>query len=543
MLGWPRGADAMRPDAGVPASLLHELEEAATSGTLTAESLTEFARVHNVPLSTLQGLRTFYFPEEPRPRTEVCTGLPCALQRLGVPPRHASERDGAVTALSCLGYCAHAPVIRQGGRYFKETRGGVEEIEESTREFVVQHAERLSAYRGRGGYAALARFAADPDPGLLLHVLEGASLRGMGGAGFPVHLKWKAVLASKDPDRVIVVNAHEGEPGTFKDRLILEREPHRLLEGALLAGLALRASRIVIALKSEYANAQHVLTKSLEELARYVRDAGLDRSLPAVELRTLPGPYVTGEETALLEALEGRRSEPRLRPPFPAEAGLDGRPTLVQNVETLGALPRLFAGVEEGEAAGALKKDYCLTGDVERPGAYREPLGIEAASLVERDGGTAAGNLKAFLPGGPSGGILPASRLRVPLDFDGVKKEGSGLGTGAVVAIGRDRCIVDVLENITGFFAAESCGKCAPCRLGTAKLESLVAALQKGGVTEEDLQGGVALAGLLQETSICALGQVAGKAFLDGMMYFHEEIAAHAQGRCPARGPAGGRTG
>ncbi len=529
----------MRPDVGVPVRLLQELEDAATDGTLTVESLTEFARRHNVPLSTVQSLRTFYFSGGPRPGTEVCMGLPCALRRLGLTPRHSSERDEAVTTVSCLGYCAHAPVIRKGGRYFKETRDGVEEIEESTRAYVTEHVQRLSAYQSRGGYAALARFAADPDPGLLLRSLEAASLRGMGGAGFPVHLKWKAVLASKDPDRVIVVNAHEGEPGTFKDRLILEKEPHRCLEGALLAGLALHASRIVIALKSEYTNAQHVLTESLDELARYTRDAGPKWALPSIELRTVPGPYVTGEETALLEALEGRRSEPRLRPPFPAEAGLYGRPTLVQNVETLAALPGLFGGVAGSEPAGVLEKDYCLTGDVERPGAYREPLGIEAASLVEVDGGTAAGGLKAFLPGGPSGGILPASKLRVPLDFDGTKKEGSGLGTGAMVAIGRDRCIVDVLENIAAFFAAESCGKCAPCRLGTAKLQSLVAALQKGEVTEDGLREGVALAELLQETSICALGQVAGKAFLDGMKYFHEEIAAHAQGQCPARGHAG----
>ncbi len=531
----------MRREGSVPNSLLQDLEALAELETMTPESLAEFARRHEVPLSTVQSLRSFYFPERPRPGTEVCTGLPCALRRSGATLQADSSAEESTPVASCLGYCAQAPVMRRGGRYYRETPGGPQEIEESTRAYVSEHVERLSAYRNRGGYAELVRLAASSDPGSLLRLLETTSLKGMGGAGFPVHLKWKAVLASKDRDRVVVVNAHEGEPGTFKDRLIMEREPHRLLEGALLAALALRAGRVVIALKSEYANARDVLRESLQELALYAQDAGIHAALPEVALVTVPGPYVTGEETALLEAIEGRRSEPRLRPPYPAEAGLYGQPTLIQNVETLAALPGLLKSGQGGDWPKVVVKDYCLTGDVRRPGAYREPLGIPAADLLARDGGSAAEDLKAFLPGGPSGGILPASKLGATLDFDGIKKEGGGLGTGAVVAIGRDRCIVEVLENIAAFFASESCGKCAPCRLGTAKLQSLMVGLRKGNVTEEMLREAVALASVLQETSLCALGQIAGKAFLDGMKYFPDEMVAHSRGECPARASAGVR--
>jgi NADH:ubiquinone oxidoreductase subunit F (NADH-binding) len=181
-----------------------------------------------------------------------------------------------------------------------------------------------------------------------------------------------------------------------------------------------------------------------------------------------------------------------------------------------------------------MEKVYCLTGDVARPGSYRHPLGVRAAELIETDGGSDRRDLKAFLPGGLSGGVLPASKLETALDFDSVRREGGGLGTGAVIAIGKERCIVEVLENLASFFAAESCGKCVPCRLGTAKLERTVTALRAGRASESDLEEALSVAQLLQETSICALGQVAGKALLDSMKHFPEEIRAHTRGECPA---------
>jgi len=511
-----------------PSAVLRELATMAREGRLSHDDLEELSRRTQVPRSVILGLRTFYFPERVDGATEVCVGLPCAMRRssTGLP-----EPPGDSASVSCLGYCARAPVVRRSGRYLRQTSDGLEEIAESTPRFVDAHREHLSDYRARGGYAVLERYLSAPDPEGLVRSVEAASVRGMGGAGFPAHIKWKAVRASPAGARVLLVNAHEGEPATFKDREILEREPHRLLEGAMLAALAVGADRVLIGLKSEYENARCSLDEALDELAAQTAAGWPTGRLPSIEIRAVPGPYVTGEETALMEALEGRRSEPRLRPPFPAEFGLEGRPTLVQNVETLASLPNLL-GAEAGTRPSGVEKVYCLTGDVERPGAYRHPLGISAEELVRQDGRTDPRSLKAFLPGGLSGGLLPASQLDLALDFETVRRSGAGLGTAAVVAIGRDRCLVDVLENLSTFFASESCGKCVPCRLGTAKLQRLLGALREGRASEADLSEGLALAQLLQETSICALGQVAGKALSDAMRYFPEEIRAHTRGGC-----------
>jgi NADH:ubiquinone oxidoreductase subunit F (NADH-binding) len=423
-------------------------------------------------------------------------------------------------------------VLRRDGRYFTQLPVGLEEIPESTPAYVEAHLQHLSAYREQGGYSTLVRYLSAPDPEGLIRRLEAAGIRGMGGAGFPAHIKWKAVRSSPRSDRILLVNAHEGEPATFKDRELLETEPHRLLEGALLAALVVRAQRIVVGLRSEYVQARRSLEVAVAELNGFARAWGHRGVLPPIEVRPVPGPYVTGEETALMEALEGRRGEPRLRPPYPAEVGLEGRPTLVQNVETLAALPGLLA---EPASPRPPEKVYCLTGDVARPGAFRRPLGVPATELVRDAGETDPSTLKAFLPGGLSGGLLPASRLTVPLEFAAVQREGAGLGTGAVIAIGTDRCLVDILETIAGFFEAESCGKCVPCRLGTAKLHVLLNDLRAGRATEADLEAGVTLAQTLQETSICALGQVAGKAFVDAMRHFPQELLAHTRGECPAR--------
>ncbi len=522
---------------GIPAPtaqehLLAAIEHEAERSELSRERLAEIAQAHGVPLAAVYSLYSFYFPPGTWRLAKVCRGLPCALRGNGHRLRRAEHPDAG--DVSCLGYCAHAPVSWNDGRYYTAVDGRSEEIEESTRAWVDAHVQDLRAYREAGGYGALARVLAEPDRASLVSVVEAAVLRGMGGAGFPVYLKWKAVLDAPRRGRVLVVNAHEGEPGTFKDRLILEREPHRLLEGALIAAAVVDAHFVVVALRKEYANARAMLERSLRELQAAAGELGFVRRLPPVEIRGLVGSYVTGEETALLEALEGRRSEPRSRPPFPAEAGLFQRPTLVQNVETLAAIPPLLAPSSGAAGPGTVSKFFCLTGDVETPGAYREPLGISAEALVEGRGGSPAASLKAFLPGGLSGGLLPASQLDVELNFEAVRKHGCGLGTGAVVAIGKDRCIVDVLGVLGEFFRTESCGKCVPCRLGTVRLATLLRRLRDGTATEDDLQEGAMVARLMQETSLCALGQVAGKPFLDALGSLREEIVAHTRGECPA---------
>ncbi len=520
--------------ARAPGTLLQEIQEEGSRGEISRERLAELARLHRATPAIVQGLYSFYFPRGAEKGAQVCNGLPCALRGALKAMKHLEASGWEYDTVSCFGYCARAPVLRKEGAYYSLGPDGFQEIEDSRRGFVEANAQRLADYRSEGGYAALLRFLEEKDRRFLLDLFANVSLRGMGGAGFSVHLKWKAVLASSEPERYLLVNGHEGEPGTFKDRLILEREPHRLLEGTLLAALTVGAQTAVIALRSEYANAQAILEESLAELEGFEEDTGTRAHLPEITLRSLGGSYVTGEETALLEALEGKRSEPRLRPPFPAEVGLYGKPTLVQNVETVALIPGLLAAHYDAAAPNGIRKYYCLTGDVPDPGAYRERLGIRVDALLEADGRSSVTQLKAFLPGGLSGGLLPASKADLALDFDPVKKEGCGLGTGAVIVIGRDRCIVPVLRNISGFFAAESCGKCVPCRLGTAKLASLTDSLEEGKASEADLEEGVALARLMQETSLCALGQVAGKSFLDAMKYLRDEIVAHARGECPA---------
>jgi len=532
---------------GLPApsaqeTLLAAIARATERRALTKERMAELARGHRASLSTVLSLYTYYFPPDSWKKVKVCNGLPCALRGDGAVHRQLGAAESDVGTASCLGYCASAPVVWKEGRFYTDASGRPKEIKESTAAWVDAHVQGLRAYRTTGGYKALKRVLDATDRDSLLGVIEAAVLRGMGGAGFPVYLKWKAVMGSTRTDRVVVVNAHEGEPGTFKDRLILEREPHRLIEGALIAASVVGAAVVVIALKAEYANARRVLERSLRELAQSASDMGFEGRLPDLELRSLVGSYVTGEETALLEALEGRRSEPRSRPPFPAEAGLYGRPTLVQNVETLAAIPPLLLPSSDEADRQQVVKFFCLTGDVHTPGGYREPLGIRADSLVEKDGGSSAGELKAFFPGGLSGGLLPTSKLDVELNFEAVRKHGCGLGTGAVVAIGKDRCIVDVLSTVGEFFRSESCGKCVPCRLGTAQLAALMGRLRDGMATEADLREGEALAKVMQETSLCALGQVAGKPFLDAMNGLRDEMLAHARGVCPAHvcRPGGG---
>ena len=479
-------------------------------------------------------------PEPPGPAKEpsaqvpeiarVCNGLPCTLRGAEGVRRDLEGHGTACSGAACLGYCDHGPVVEREGRYFAVRNGAEVEIEESLPSHVESHRQTLGEYRASGGYSALLAHLNGGDPEDLIARAERAALRGMGGAGFPTHLKLRSLRSAHSQDRVLLVNAHEGEPGTFKDRVLMERNPHLLLEGCLLAALSVGAREIVIATKPEYANAVASLEEALDELKAFAHEEGIADDLPPRTLRIVPGSYVTGEETALIEAVEGHRSEPRLRPPFPTESGLGGRPTLVQNVETLSLLP----GLMMPGASSHAPKMFCVSGDVTRPGAYQEPLGITVTELLSRDGGGLPAGLKAFLPGGLSGGILPAEATPLALEFDAVRSAGAGLGTGAVIAIGGDRCILEPLSSIASFFAQESCGKCVPCRLGTRKLDLLVRSLRNGTASEDDVAEGIATAQLLSEASLCALGQAAGKVFRDGMHHFGTEVLAHTRSECPA---------
>jgi NADH:ubiquinone oxidoreductase subunit F (NADH-binding) len=352
-----------------------------------------------------------------------------------------------------------------------------------------------------------------------------------------------------------VCNADESEPGTFKDRALLEGAPHLVLEGLLVGAVVVGATEAIVYLRHEYRRAHAALERTLRRLEADGLAGPGSASGVALRLFESPGGYICGEETALLEALEGRRAEPRNKPPYPGTHGLHGKPTLVNNVETLAFVAGiLVAGADWYRSVGANgstgRKLLALSGDVARPGVYAVPLGTTARDLIEGQGGGVAGGrrLKAFSPGGPSSGFLPASMADVPLDFGPLAKVGSMLGSGAVVALAEGRCLLDAARSYVGFFEAESCGKCVPCRVGTQKLSARLARWAdrgQAGAPPPEIAGERAmlddLAVTMGQASICGLGQVAALPIMSALRHFREEVEAHlVEGRCPDGVCAGG---
>jgi NADH:ubiquinone oxidoreductase subunit F (NADH-binding) len=379
------------------------------------------------------------------------------------------------------------------------------------------------------------------EPGWATAEVKQAGLRGMGGAGFPTGSKWEFVQRAKGSPKYVVLNADEGEPGTFKDRWLLEREPHRVLEGLLIAMLEVGADEAVVYLREEYVAARAALRAALAEL----ETAGL-LGAPLANGRTLrarvvvgAGSYVCGEETAMLESLEGKRGEPRLKPPYPAQHGLWGQPTLIQNVETLSWVPPIlqrgaawWKGQGVNGAAG--RKLLSVSGHVAHPQVLDVPMGTTFAEVFAQCGGFPRGEPpKALVPGGLASGLLPASKLGARVDFDALAKEGSMLGSGGVVAIPSRTCMVDFAENGLAFFAHESCGKCTPCRVGTEKLLHMVRELRAGKAHEGSFALWGELSDAMAAASICGLGQTAMNPLLHGLQHFRGEFEAHARGACP----------
>lgn len=475
----------------------------------------------HVPLSSVESVSSFY--SESKGSRQICNGLPCRLKTNG--EKSVDLAEG--TYATCLGYCDHAPVERVNGRYMRWVGNELVEIDQSTAGYVKEHRQGIFSYIEDGGYSALEELIGSDDDSYILEKIEAAELSGMGGAGFPTHLKWKSFRKSKEGESFLLVNGHEGEPGTYKDREILEIRPHTLLEGALISALANGVSRIIIGLKKEYSNAYESLKTGIEEMEERFGNHILRDVLPQIEIIRLGGFYVTGEETALIEAIEGKRSEPRPRPPFPTEYGILGRPTLVHNVETLSVIPEIVR-----MSNGKFRKTYCLSGDIDRSGTFREYTGSSVSDLIRNYGNTDPGTIKAFLPGGLSGGILPASYLEEKLDGGFSRRTGASTGTGAMVALARNRCIVDVTSAVEDFFSGESCGKCGPCRMGTLEISRLLHDLKAGHATLNELAYGRDIAESMVKGSMCALGQAAGKLFLDAARHFGNEFVDHVEGRC-----------
>jgi NADH:ubiquinone oxidoreductase subunit F (NADH-binding) len=404
---------------------------------------------------------------------------------------------------------------------------------------------QIYPYRDTQPFAALRQAIERRHFTEIITTLKDSGLRGMGGAGFPTGAKWEIVRNAPGPPKYVVCNADESEPGTFKDRMLLHTVPELVLEGVLLGALTVGAQHAYVYIRHEYAREREVLAQSLQRMQRdgLVGKGILGSELSvALEIFDSPGGYICGEETALLEALEGKRAEPRNKPPFPGTHGLFGKPTLINNVETFALIPAiLLRGAEwfksQGQNNAAGLKFLALSGHVQKPGIYEVPLGLPASKLIfDHGGGLPPGRtLKAFSPGGASSGFLPASMVETPLEFQALTRVGSMLGSGAVVAVADQVCMLDLALNVVKFFRHESCGKCVPCRTGSEKLVQILERISREGGSSSDLDTVDEIAEAMQLTSICGLGQAAPLPITSVVRHFRDEIERHVyQRECPA---------
>jgi NADH-quinone oxidoreductase subunit F len=404
----------------------------------------------------------------------------------------------------------------------------------------------IDTYRTLGGYeSATAWIGGQRAPEELIEVVKASGLRGRGGAGFPAGLKWSFVPKDSPKPRYVVCNADESEPGTCKDRELMEKNPHLLLEGIMLAAYAIKANTAYIYLRGEFETLQRVVDKAIGE----ARGAGLLGTSVAgsgfrLEIHTHlgAGAYICGEETALLSSLEGYRGQPRLKPPFPAVEGLYACPTVVNNVETLMNVPPIVRhgaawfrqwGTEKSPGT----KIFSVSGPVKRPGNYEVPLGLPLSTLLEEHcGGMREGmKVKAVIPGGSSVPLLPASMLGTGLDFESMAAAGTLLGSGGVIVIDEETCIVDALYNITRFYEHESCGKCTPCREGTYWMSEVFERLESGHGRERDIDLLWDVADNIMGKSFCALGDAAAMPVMGAIKHFRDEFEYHiTHRRCRA---------
>ena len=499
---------------------LHLVQDAY--GQISTAHLAALADEMRISLAEAYEVATFYahfdvMKEEDAPvapvTIRICDSIACQLagaEGLIAALERETLADVRILRAPCIGQCACAPAAVVGQNVVAPANM------QSLRAAVAQQAVApteiceidYDAYRANGGYALFENLHVEH----VLDVIDKAGLRGMGGAGFPAARKWRAVR-NMTGRKAMIVNADEGEPGTFKDRYILERDPHRVLEGALIAAMIAGADEIYFYLRDEYAGLRAALAREI---------AKLPPSWPIIHLRRGAGSYVCGEESALIESLEGKRGYPRQRPPLPFEAGLFGRPTLTNNVETLLFVREILEkGAEwwraQGRNGGIGLRHYSVSGRVQNPGVILAPAGVSLRDLIGICGGMSTGHdLQAFLPGGASGGILPASLADAPLDFGTLEPHGCFIGSAAIVVLSQVDDLKSAARNLMHFFADESCGQCTPCRVGTAKATQLMHA------EDWDLSLLGELSNVMRDASICGLGQAAPNPVLSLLRHFPE---------------------
>ncbi|RKY39270.1 MAG: NADH-quinone oxidoreductase subunit NuoF [Candidatus Omnitrophota bacterium] len=399
----------------------------------------------------------------------------------------------------------------------------------------------IESYLKEQGYTALKK-ALTLSPSQIIEEVKKARLLGRGGAGFPCGVKWEFVYREKEFPKYVVCNADEGEPGTFKDRLILENDPHLLIEAMIICGFAIGAEEGFIYLRGEYFKAYQILERALEEarskgfLGEHILNSNFSFH---IRLYRGAGAYICGEETALLDSLEGKKGQSRVKPPFPTFVGFKNKPTVLNNVETFANITQIllnggewFAQIGSSHSPGT--KLYCLSGDVKKPGVYELPTNISLNQLIEEFGGGVEGELKAVLPGGVSSSLLTPDKLDVIMDYFHLQEVGSMLGSGAVIVINKDRCMVDLAKRCAEFFDYESCGKCVPCREGTKRAREILVNITRGKGELKDLELLKELAEVMFDTSRCGLGQSALNPVRSSIEKFSQEFEEHIlKKRCP----------
>jgi NADP-reducing hydrogenase subunit HndC len=557
-------------------------------GYISQEGAETVARELRVSLEEVYSVATFYsqFSFEPSGEhvVSVCLGTACYVKgarqilarierTLGIKDGE-STRDGKFTIGSCrcLGLCGLAPVMTVDGTvfgnmtpekaeavvraYMNDTDAGDGEVDanipvlsEGAR-VVLRNCgnadpESVDDYIAHDGYAALKKALTEMTPREVIDEMSKSGLRGRGGAGFPTGTKWNFAASQPEGRKFVICNADEGDPGAFMDRAVLELDPFVVLEAMAIAGYAIGASEGFIYVRAEYPLAVKRINAAIKTagergyLGENIFGLGFNFT---VETRLGAGAFVCGEETALMASIEGRRGEPRQRPPFPAVKGLWGRPSILNNVETLANVPRvILLGAEKFAETGTEKskgtKVFALGGKVERSGLVEAPMGTTLREIVYEIGGGIPGGraFKAAQTGGPSGGCIPAEHLDVPMDYENLTAIGSMMGSGGLIVLDEDNCMVDIAKYFLDFTVDESCGKCTACRIGTRRLYEILSKITDGEGDAEDLSKLEELCAYIKENALCALGQTAPNPVLSTLRYFRDEYIAHTEHKqCPA---------
>ncbi|MFY9688470.1 MAG: NADH-quinone oxidoreductase subunit NuoF [Candidatus Acidiferrales bacterium] len=537
--------------------------------TQVTETLAYYSMLHRKPMG--------------RYHIQVCTNISCMLRggkelyehiqkRLGIGDKQVSPSGTfSLEEVECMGACTGAPALQVNYDFHEKLDAAkadaiLEQLEVGrvpkpvpvisgalhprdpsevvviTKRFGIPNSTKIDTYLQNGGYKALEKALKQMTPDSIIDEVKKSNLRGRGGAGFPTGMKWSFVPKDSSKPKYVLCNADESEPGTSKDRPLMELDPHQMIEGTVIAGRAIGSNQGYIYVRGEYRYLIGIIDAALEEarargfLGKNIMGTGFDFELFT---HTGAGAYECGEESALMESLEGKRGYPRIKPPFPAVVGLYGCPTVINNVETLSTVPAVINGGGEWYASLGVPKNggtrlYSISGHINKPGIYELPLGFPLRKLIEEVAGGMRGGkkLKAVLPGGSSCPLLSADEIDVPMDYDSVAKIGSMLGSGGTVIMDEDTCMVDVARRIMHFYAHESCGWCIPCREGTAWLRKMLDRFHDGGGREEDISLIDELSKNMLGRTFCALGDAAALPTISIVKKWRNEFEDHLQGKC-----------